>query len=130
MAKAAKPYKVPHRLVEVCWDDAASNSETWVDLKTLEGAPELVVTVGFLVKETAKAYVVAGSVANEDIEDETVGNTMIIPKGMVTSFRYVRLETVKPKAKRKKPNAAHTPPGPPEPDDHDDGAEHPRKSRG
>lgn len=110
MAKKDKPYVPPFPLVDICWDDAASKDDTWVPLTDLdESAPEKVRTVGFLVKETDKVYVVAGSVANEDIEDETVGNTMIIPKGMVTSYRRVRLETVRPKQKKRQHATAIAP---------------------
>lgn len=116
MAKATakkKPYEVPYPMMEIVWDDASSHSETWVHLNTLEGALEPVRTLGYLVKETRKAYTIVGSVPNEDLveDDLTVGNTMIIPKGMVVSARVVSLATVRevksasPKKRKRAPKA-------------------------
>lgn len=130
MAKQKKAYRPPYPLIEVVWDDAASNSETWVLLGEVS-EPEQVLTVGYLVKETERAIVIANSVSNEEVHEETVGNTITIPKGFLVSRRFVRLETVKPKAKRKKTNAAQAPrAGSAEPDVHDDGAARDRKDNG
>lgn len=89
-------YVPPYPIVEIIWDDAASNSETWVDLKDIS-EPEQVITVGYLVKTTKRAYTVANSVSNEEKHEESVGNTMTIPRGMVVSYRELRVVT-----KRKK----------------------------
>lgn len=90
------PYRPPYPLVAVVWNDAASNSETWVPLSEIAG-PEQVITVGFLVKEAADAITIAGSVANEAIENETVGNTMTIPIGMIVDRRVLRLAPARSK---------------------------------
>jgi hypothetical protein len=91
-----KKYAPPYPFVEIVWDDAASNSATWIEPSDITG-PKQVITRGWLVKETDKAVSVAGSVANEVIENETVGNTMTIPKGMIVSRRELRLTTARPR---------------------------------
>lgn len=91
-----KPYAPPYPFVEVIWDDAASNNSAWIEVSEVCG-PEQVMTRGFLVKETESYVVVAGSVANEELDNEAVGNTMTIPKGMIVSRRELRLSTAKPK---------------------------------
>lgn len=88
------PYKPPYPLVEVIWDDAASNSETWVTTKDIQ-PPEQVITVGYLVKERKRFVCVASSVPNEDCHEDQIGNTMTIPSGMIVSMREIRPGTVK-----------------------------------
>jgi hypothetical protein len=87
-------YKPPYKFVEIIWDDAASNAETWVSTKDITG-PEQVITRGWLVREESKFVAVASSVSNEDLEEDHVGNTITIPRGMITSMRELRLTTVK-----------------------------------
>lgn len=103
MPKSAA-YTPPYPFVEIIWDDAASNSETWVTTDDITG-PEQVITRGWLVKEEEKFIAVAASVANEAIENETVGNTMTIPKGMIVSRRELKLSTARPKKPRGVPDA-------------------------
>lgn len=94
-----KAFKIPYPLVEIIWDDAASNSESWVNLSDIQ-EPERVNTTGFLVKETDEYLTVANSVSAEEDFIDTVGNTMTIPKGMIISRREVRIANVrKPKHK-------------------------------
>lgn len=97
-------YVPPFPFVEVVWDDAVSNSASWVTTEEIAG-PEQVITRGWLVKETAKAVTLAGSVANEAVDNETVGNTMTIPRGMIVSRRELKLTTLKPKKSKAAPNA-------------------------
>jgi hypothetical protein len=105
MSESSKPYTAPYPFVEIVWDDAASNSETWVTTDAITG-PEQVITRGWLVKETDKFVAVAGSVANEAVENETVGNTITIPLlGMIVSRRELRLSTARPRKPRVKPDA-------------------------
>jgi hypothetical protein len=96
MAESSKPYAPPYLFVEIVWDDAASNAETWVTTDAITG-PEQVITRGWLVKETDKYVAIAGSVANEAIENETVGNTMTIPLGMIVSRRELKLSSARPR---------------------------------
>lgn len=98
---SATKYVPPYKFVEVIWDDAASNNETWVQAKDIT-APEQVITRGWLVRDTEKWVGVAGSVANEDLEEDHVGNTMTIPRGMIVSMREIKVITAKPKKTRKK----------------------------
>lgn len=91
-------YKPPYSFVEVIWDDAASNTEAWVGVNDI-AAPEQVITRGWLVKETDTYVSVAASVSNEELHEETVGNTMTIPKGMIASRRELTVSTKKTKAK-------------------------------
>lgn len=85
-----RKFKIPYPLIEVIWNDASSNSESWVHLNDI-ATPEQVNTTGFLVKETDEYITVAASIANHPEEIETVGNTMTIPKGMIVSRREVRI---------------------------------------
>ncbi len=100
-------YKPTYPLVEVIWDDAASNSESWVNVKDIT-EPEQVITVGYLVKKTKTSLTVAASVSNEELHEDIVGNTMTIPRGMIVSFRELKVstkETPKPRVlpKKRKP---------------------------
>jgi hypothetical protein len=92
MAKPAAVYKPPYKFVEIVWDDAASNSETWVLARNIAG-PEQVITRGWLVRDEPKYVAVASSVSNEDLEEDHVGNTITVPRGMVVSMRELRLTT-------------------------------------
>lgn len=98
-------WKIPYPLVEVIWNDAASNSESWVHLDDII-KPEQVNTTGFLVKETNEYLTVAASVSNQEEFIETVGNTMTIPKGMIVSRREVKVTN----ASRKPRHKVHTKP--------------------
>ncbi len=101
LTKRKKNYKPPYKYVEVVWEDATSNSESWVHINDIV-APERVVTRGWLVKETEKAVTLASSVSLEEDFEETVGNTMTVPVGMIVSRRELRVSVVnndKPKPK-------------------------------
>lgn len=93
-------WKIPYPIVEVIWDDAASNSQSWVDLDDIV-EPEQVNTTGFLVKETDEYVTVAASVSNEEDHIKTVGNTMTIPKGMIVSRREVKIINARSKPRHK-----------------------------
>lgn len=95
-----KKWAIPYPLVEVIWDDASSNSESWVHVNDVV-APERVNTTGFLVKETDKAITIAASVSMEEAFIDTVGNTMTIPKGMIVSQREVRIVNARSKLRHK-----------------------------
>jgi hypothetical protein len=106
---AAKPtkdkkYKPPYKFVEIVWDDAASNSETWVQPKDVT-APEQVITRGWLIRDEPKFVTVASSVSNEDLDEDHVGNTIAIPRGMIETMRELKLTTHKAKKARVKDGA-------------------------
>lgn len=96
---AHKKYAPPYKFVEIIWDDAASNSETWVQPKDVT-APEQVITRGWLIRDEPKFVAVASSVSNEDLEEDHVGNTITIPRGMIESMRELRLTTARVKKPR------------------------------
>jgi hypothetical protein len=93
---------VPYKFVEIIWDDASSNSESWANIKDI-AEPEQVISRGWLVKETGEpgsieGYVcVAASLSNEELAEEVVGNTMTVPRGMIVSMRELSVRTTKPK---------------------------------
>ena len=89
-------WKIPYPLVEIVWDDATSNSDSWVHLDDIS-VPARVNTTGFLVKETPVAVTIAGSVAADEDSIATVGNTMTIPLGMIHSRRVLKLSRSKSK---------------------------------
>ena len=89
-----------YSFVEVIWDDAVANCEAWVHPSEL-GSPETVITRGWLVREDERALYVAGSIALEATEHDTVGGTMTIPKGMVRERREIRLRAASGRAKAK-----------------------------
>lgn len=99
--RKARGYRPPYKFVEIVWDDAASNSESWVAIKDVSEL-EQVITRGWLVKETVKFVCIAGSVSNEEDHEEIVGNTLSIPLGMIVSRRELSLSTVKTKVKKAK----------------------------
>jgi hypothetical protein len=107
MTKLKSPYKPPYKFVEVVWEDAASNSETWVTAKEIT-APEEVITRGWLVRDEPKYVAVASSVSNEDLEEDHVGNTLTIPRGMIMTMRELRLTTAREKQAKKPPAAVIT----------------------
>lgn len=104
VTKAKAPYKPPYKFVEVVWEDAASNSETWVTAKEIT-APEEVITRGWLVRDEPKYVAVASSVSNEDLEEDHVGNTLTIPRGMIMTMRELRLTTATVRIKKPRPAA-------------------------
>lgn len=85
----------PYPLVEVVWDDAATESG-WQD-PALALQDQHVTTVGFLVKETPKYFLIASTFA-----DAHVNATIQIPVGMIVSRRDV---TLKSKPAKRKPDA-------------------------
>lgn len=79
-----KKYKYP--LAEIVWRDAASMAEGWETLAEIDVADELVVTVGFQVKETDLFYVIAHTYSSDD--DSTNGRIKI-PKAMVQEYKII-----------------------------------------
>lgn len=99
MTKVRGPYKPPYKFVEVVWEDAASNSETWVTTKEIT-APEEVITRGWLVRDEPKYVAIASSVSNEDLEEDHVGNTITIPRGMIMTLRELKLTTARARVRK------------------------------
>lgn len=85
-----KKVKFPYDFLEIIWDDAVSNSESWTTVADIL-EPERVITRGWKVKETDAAITLASSIDYAEAEGETVGNTMTIPKGMIIQMRKVKV---------------------------------------
>lgn len=71
--------------VLVVWDDAEVSNDWSLQSEGPELEEALVETLGFLVQETEKYYLVASTLSG----DHTNARTKI-PKGMVKSFRKVK----------------------------------------
>lgn len=78
-------------LVLIEWADAYTvDDAAWNEIPDYAGEPEKVKSVGWLLKETDHAYVIAAHIGiEEEEEDEEVGGTMVIPKGMVTNITWL-----------------------------------------
>jgi hypothetical protein len=71
------------QLVEIRWDDAAA-SNSWERPEHMALDPQIVITVGFVVKENKKHMVIASTY------DETHVNAAIqIPKSMIVSRKLL-----------------------------------------
>lgn len=81
--------KQKYPLVEVIWDDATSLSQGWKNPEEWEKEPikpEIVLSVGFVVKET-EAYLI---LAMDTDSDGDHASRSQIPKGMVRSVKILR----------------------------------------
>lgn len=73
-------------LVLVTWDDAAALKHGWIGADVGEPEPQVVMSVGFLVKDTENYVVIA-----MDIDPDGLHNTRgQIPKGMLRSMKVLR----------------------------------------
>lgn len=79
----AEDMKYKYPLVEIVWDDAETDP-SWRNLSDVNPKHALVVTVGFLIKETEKHIVIASTYS-----EEAVIATIQIPVGMIVK-RTVR----------------------------------------
>jgi hypothetical protein len=68
------------------WDDAEVSNDWEVQTEGPELEEALVETLGFLVKETEKYYLIASTLSG----DHTNARTKI-PKGMVKSFKQIKV---------------------------------------
>lgn len=82
--KTKRPY-LHYPMVEICWDDASGFRHGWMD-KVDEPRPQLVLSVGFLIKDTDE-YVIYAS--DTDADGAHNGRTQI-PKGMVKYIKVLR----------------------------------------
>lgn len=95
-----KSYRPPYKFIEVIWDDAASNSDAWVHKDDI-ALPEQVITRGWLIKEDERSVAIASSVSNVEEFEDTVGNTMTIPRGMIISRRELKVSNASVKLRHK-----------------------------
>lgn len=82
----AKKTKFPHRAVLVEWDDAEVSND-WQEVPTTEELAEgKVYTLGFVVRETEKYWLIASTF------DGAITNARTkIPKGMVLNIKEIKL---------------------------------------
>ena len=58
------------------------------------------------VRDEPKYVAIASSVSNEDLEEDHVGNTLTIPRGMIMTMRELRLTTATARVKKSVPATA------------------------
>lgn len=81
---AARKAKYKHPLVEILWVDAETG-HGWEEHDEIDVALPTAVTVGFLIRETEDAYLVASTYS------DTATNARIkIPKGMMKQFTVLK----------------------------------------
>lgn len=73
-------------MVEVWWDDATGMTQGWIDNSELKIIPCIVITVGFLVKETSDFIIIASDI---DGHDNHNGRTQI-PRGLVKKIKVLK----------------------------------------
>ena len=72
-------------LVEVWWDDASALRHGWLEVSE-ELKPQMVLTVGFLIKETDDYIMIA-----QDVDPQGMHNGRSqIPRGMVRNIKILR----------------------------------------
>jgi len=77
-------------LVKVIWDDACNRSDIgWNDADDVEIKHQLVMTVGFMVKETPEHIIICST---KDMGSDNVNGHFQIPKGMVKSIKVLKLK--------------------------------------
>ncbi len=97
--------KYPFPLVEITWVDAGTG-HGWEQAEELEATAFEVVTVGFLVRESKDALVIASTVCPE----KTCNSRITVPTGMVRTRRVLKDA---PAPRRSKPARKSPDPAPP-----------------
>lgn len=86
MVKITNNEEHDYRYVEVMWDDAVSNSQTWAHLDDI-AKPERIITRGWLVVDEPSYVSIASSVCGTDgVYEGVVGNTLTVPRGMIVDM--------------------------------------------
>lgn len=80
-----KEFNIKFDLVEVTWDDASSLEHGWVDPAEEKVVPQLVKTVGFLIREEPDYIVIASTT-----DGTWVNGRFQIPRGMVKAMKPLR----------------------------------------
>ena len=89
MSKLKRPEQ-HYDLYEVWWDDAAGLRHGWMD-RTEPLKPQMVISVGFLIREGVDHIIIA---SDTDEEGAHNGRTQI-PRGMVKKMRLIRKKDAK-----------------------------------
>jgi hypothetical protein len=88
MSKSKRPNQ-SYPLVEVWWDDAAALTHGWKTKEEFEREsikPEIMISVGFLLKETEDHVIIA-----MDLDKDGASNQRSqIPKGMMRKLKILR----------------------------------------
>ncbi len=89
MAKQPKTIADIYPLVVVIWEDHTGENQTWINKHKLEDHTGLTImsTVGWLVKETESAHIVASTISDDA---ETFGDVNTIGKGLVHQVKVLR----------------------------------------
>ncbi len=78
--------KAPFPIVEVVWLDASTDGQGWEAETDAVVKIPVVMTIGFLIKETEDGLLVASTAC----EEKTTNARIVIPRGMLKSMKYVR----------------------------------------
>ena len=76
------------RVVKIVWIDAESTTE-WTPVDELN-EPQVVHTLGFLVKESDTTYFISNSIYHDDKAKLHVGDTIAIPKAWVQEIFEIK----------------------------------------
>ena len=76
------------KAVKVTWIDAESTTE-WTLVDDLK-EPQVVHTLGYLVKESDKTYYISASAYRDEKDKLTVGDTIAIPKAWVQEIFEIK----------------------------------------
>lgn len=82
--KTKRPFQ-HYPLAEIVWDDASGFRHGWMD-KVDDPKPQLVISVGFLIKDTPDYVIYASDVDGDGAHN---GRTQI-PRGMIKTLRILR----------------------------------------
>lgn len=80
--------KLPHPFVQVIWRDAMGKT-AWSTVDDLDFEAPLIVSRGWLVKETEETIFLAGDIGYDDPSE--FNSIMLIPLGMVVEKKVLKL---------------------------------------
>lgn len=76
--------RIKHPLVKVTWHDAVSLKSGWKSVKKVKNTkPSTIVTVGYLVKKTKRAFWVVGTLT----DDKDCDGDVVIPRDWITKVK-------------------------------------------
>ena len=74
-------------------DPNKAGDQVWHNLEDIDADAPSLITIGFLVKESKTAIVIASTVDTaepEDDEHDAVAGSMLIPRGAIVKMRQIR----------------------------------------
>lgn len=81
--------KIPFPLVLVEWKDHYTN-DAWMPVRDMSMAPEMCLTVGWLVRDAEDHVLVTSCIGPSDPEKDVMGGTWYILKNCITSMKVLR----------------------------------------